>query len=75
MSKLYVTPVVGLVTVIVPVVAPQMGCATVVIGALGTFNAALMVADVAGDTQPLVLFLIKIGYVPAANAFEVANVW
>ena len=75
LSKLYVTPLVGFVTVIVPVVAPQMGCAVFVDGAFGTDNAALIVADVEGDTQPLPLSFIKTGYVPEGNAFEVANSW
>ena len=55
LSKLYVTPVDGAVTVIVPVVTPHVGCVTVVIGAVGTVKIALITEGVAVEIQRLVL--------------------
>ena len=59
MSKLYVTPFDGLVTVILPVVTLHVGCVTVVVGATGT-GLAFIVVDVATDVQPLIVFLVRI---------------
>jgi hypothetical protein len=58
LSKLYVTPLRGFVTVILPVVTLHVGCVMLVVGAGGT-GLALMMVEVATDTQPLVAFLVK----------------
>ena len=52
MSKLYVTPLVGFVTVIKPVETLHVGWLTVVVGTEGVVGWALMVAVVAADSQP-----------------------
>ena len=50
---LYVKPVpVGAVTVIAPVVAPQVGCVILNVGAAGVAGCALITADVAAEVQP-----------------------
>ena len=51
LSKLYVTPVVGLVTVMVPLALAHVGCDTDVCGAEGVFGAALIVTGVADDSH------------------------
>ena len=55
--KLYVTPLDGLVTVIVPVAVAQVGCVVESVGTEGTFKGALMVADAAVEVQLDVLSL------------------
>lgn len=58
MLKLYVTPLVGLVTVIVPVATAHVGCVAETVGTDGTLNAALMVVALAAAVVQLdVLFL------------------
>ena len=52
-SKLYVTPVVGEVTVITPVGEVQVGFTTVAVGVDGVGGWAVILAGVAADTQPL----------------------
>ena len=73
LSKLYVTPLDGVLTVIVPVVVEHVGCVSVTVGAVGT-GLAFMVVDVATDVQPLVVFLVRIEYVLAARPLIVAFV-
>ena len=53
LSKLYVTPVDGVFTVIVPVVTLHVGCVAVAVGALGTAKIALITEGVAVDAQPV----------------------
>ena len=57
LSKLYVTPLDGASTVIVPVETLHVGCVMVVVGALGTVKMALITEGVAAETQALVLSL------------------
>ena len=61
LSKLYVTPLDGASTVIVPVEMLHVGCVTVVVGAVGTVKTALITEGVAIDTQALVLSFTTIG--------------
>ena len=68
LSKLYVTPLDGLVTVIVPVVTLHVGCVTETVGAVGTVKIPLITEGVAVDIQALTLSLTTIWYVvDAAN--------
>ena len=59
---------------IVPVVVAQAGWTIVVAGALGT-SFVVSVVELATDTQPFTVFFVIIEYVPAANAFDVAEDW
>lgn len=59
MSKLYVTPLSGAVTEIVPVGVAHVGCVTETVGAFGTVNAALITEGVAADAQRLTLSFTK----------------
>ena len=47
LSKLYVTPLVGAVTVIIPVAVAQVGCVTVVVGVAGIVPSVTVTAVVA----------------------------
>ena len=68
LSKLYVTPLDGASTVIVPVETLHVGCVTVVVGAFGTVKMALITEGVAVDTQALALSFTTTWYVvEAAN--------
>jgi hypothetical protein len=73
--KLYVTPVVGAVTVIVPVATAHVGCVAETVGTAGLLNAAFMVAEAAVDVQFDVVFLTITWYVPVVNALDVALAW
>jgi hypothetical protein len=73
--KLYVTPVVGAVTVIVPVAIAHVGCATETVGTAGLLKAAFIVAEAAVDVQLDVEFLTMTWYVPVVNALDVALAW
>ena len=55
LSKLYVTPLIGLVIVIVPVATEHVGCVTEVVGTEGVLNCGLTVVATAEDTQPAAL--------------------
>jgi hypothetical protein len=66
LSKLYVTPLDGVLTVIVPVVTLHVGCVAVTVGALGTANIALITEGVAVETQPLTSSFTTTWYVVAA---------
>ena len=55
LSKLYVTPLDGASTVMVPVETLHVGCVSVTVGAFGTVKTALITEGVAVDTQALVL--------------------
>ena len=72
LSKLYVTPLDGLVTVIVPVAVVQLGCVTEVTGTEGVLSCGSIVVALTVDSQPLVLFFIKTWYVADGKAFDVA---
>ena len=75
LSKLYVTPLDGFVTVIVPVATVHVGCITVVVGCAGRLGGAFIVASVALDEQPNAVFLATTWYVPAVKPLNVAAVW
>ena len=76
LSKLYVTPLVGVLTVIVPVVTLHVGCVTVVVGALGTAKIALITEGVAVDTQALTSSFTMTWYVvAAANPLLILLAW
>ena len=60
---------------IVPVAIAHVGCVTVVVGALGNANAALITERVAVDTHELELSFTLTWYVPVAKAFDVAAAW
>ena len=66
LSKLYVTPLEGAETVIVPVVTLHVGCVSVTVGALGTGKIALITEGVAIEEQPLTSSLTTTWYVVAA---------
>jgi hypothetical protein len=73
--KLYVTPVVGVVTVILPVATEHVGCVAETVGTAGLLNGAFMVAATAVDVQLDVVFLTITWYAPAVNALDVADAW
>ena len=52
LSKLYVTPVDGLVTLIVPVATLHVGCVKTRVGTEGVTGWGFIVADTAVDVQP-----------------------
>ena len=57
LSKLYVTPVDGLVTNMLPVATLHIGCVKTSVGTEGVTGAVFIVADTAVDVQPPALFL------------------
>jgi hypothetical protein len=71
--KLYVTPVVGVVTVIVPVVTPHEGCMIVIVGSGAGVGCAVMIFETAVDKHVDDVVLVIIEYVPAVSAFDVAD--
>ena len=73
MSKLYVTPVVGLVTVIVPVAVAHVGCTTEAVGRGAGVGCAVMVFETAVDKQVDDVVLVITEYVPATNALDIAD--
>ena len=75
MSKLYVTPLDGLVTVIVPVAIEHVGWVTKVVGTEGVAGCGLIVVAATDDTQPDTSSLVTTWYVAAIKAFEVADAW
>lgn len=56
LSKLYVTPLDGLVTLIVPVAVAHVGSVTVVVGTEGGVGWASMMAVAVADVQPPTAF-------------------
>jgi purine-nucleoside phosphorylase len=61
-------PGAGTVTVIVPVLIVQVGCeVTVAVGAAGAVGTALIVSEVAVDTQPVTEFEVVTSYIPGAR--------
>ena len=68
MSKLYVTPLVGLVTVMVPVAVAHVGCATEVVGTEGVMGWALIIVaadyahvypDISKPYEPVVKYPVS----------------
>ena len=57
-----------------PVETKQVGCTTLVAGGFGVAGAALIVTEVAPDSQPS-LFLILIWYVPGAKPLLLFSAW
>ena len=57
LSKLYVTPVDGLVTNILPVATLHVGCVKTSVGTEGVTGCGFIVADTAVEVQPPTLFL------------------
>jgi hypothetical protein len=56
LSKLYVTPLAGLVTVIIPVADAQVGCVTEVTGIEGVTGWVFTVVAIAVEIHPPALF-------------------
>ena len=75
LSKLYVTPLDGLVTVIVPVATAHVGCTVVVMGTEGVVGWALTIVATAEDGQFDTSSLTITWYVEAFNALEISDVW
>ena len=69
------TPLDGLVTVIVPVATAHVGCVTVDTGTEGTVGCASMMVAVAIEAQLEVVYFTTTWCVPAANAPDVADAW
>ena len=59
LSKLYVTPLDGVVMVIVPVVTLHVGWTTVVIGAVGTIKIAFNTEGVAAERQAVASSFVR----------------
>ena len=72
-SKLYITPVWGVI-VIVPVATAQVGCATVVVGVAGKAGRGAIVTDAKTDSQPDPFFTLT-RYVPDDKPGLTLEVW